>query len=292
MSIGQRQNSEPGLRLLKAAQVANSRVARMESARLVLSLVLVLAVLATTVYGDQPGPLLAIVGSFWAILSAIVLVPSSRRLRNESCLIQEQFDTYVFDLPWNPAMGSKVDLERVHELSYRFTGGVDKIVDWYPDTSAHRPLDVLISQRANVNYDIRLRERWRRIVIGLLASWIAAGVAVGVITSMTVWSLLLTWFAPSSAAIILAYEIIFSQNKALNERRSILPGINRAIETIREEKDRSKLASYGFLCRNFQDAIFDTRQHTNRVPSWFYRLSRSTNEKIMRAATAAERTET
>ncbi|MFD9893649.1 S-4TM family putative pore-forming effector [Amycolatopsis sp. NPDC059027] len=284
MSINERQNSKIGLDLLRAAQVANLRVARIESARMILSILLMLATVASMIHGSQSNHLLAIIGSSWAIISTLILVPSSRQLRNEACLLQEQFDTYVFDIPWNRSQGSKINMERIHELSYRFKGKVETIVDWYPHTDAPWPLNALICQRANISYDIRLRERWRRIVVGFLTVWLSTGIAVGAITSMTVWSILSTWFAPSCAAIIFGYEIVLSQARALYDRRLILPGIDRAIETLREENRENTLGSYEFLCRTFQDALFDARKRASRVPSWFYRILRERNEQIMRIA--------
>jgi hypothetical protein len=215
-------------------------------------------------------------------LSVLVLAPAARRWRSESCTLQEQFDTYVFEMPWNQTLGGKVGAERIHELSRRFSRD-DEVIGWYPETPATWPLDVLTCQRSNVSYDIRLRGRWRWVAMAFLAGWIVAGFCVGAATSMTVWALLVIWFCPSCAAIIHGYEIIYSQNRALRDRTSILPAIDRAIESLKQEGPTGdSRPPYEILCRNFQDAIFDARNHSNRVPTWFYRLFRNTNETIMR----------
>ena len=209
------------------------------------------------------------------------MIPAARRWRGESCTIQEQFDTYVFDIPWNQALGSKVDAERIHELSDNFRQNYE-IADWYPDAPAVRPLDVMICQRANVSYDIRLRTRWRWVAITFLTGWIVSGFCIGAVTSMTVSALLVTWFCPSCAAILLGYEIIHSQNRALRDRTSILPGIDRAIEFFKQDSTNARSPAAVLMCRTFQDAIYDARKHSNRVPGWFYRLRRTANESIMR----------
>ncbi|WP_158840533.1 S-4TM family putative pore-forming effector [Saccharothrix deserti] len=284
MTIADRQDDDRGLRLLRAASAANQGAARVEAARGLASLVLVVVAVIFAILG-KPQPVLAAVGFAWTLMSTLLLVPVSKRLSVEAATVQEHFDTYVFTLPWNKLRATKLDPERLHELATRYRSGDDRIRRWYPDTDqVSWPFNVLICQRANLMYDVGLRERWARIVEALLACWVGTGVLIGCLAGMTVWNLLLAWFIPSSAAILLGFEIIRAQRQTVSERKIALATVTAELDHLHDDHDADDRDAVAMKCREIQDAIFETRKQPNRVPGWLYRLLRTKNEAKMKVA--------
>jgi SMODS-associating 4TM effector domain len=286
LSIAERQNSEYALRLNKASRVINQTAVRIEAVRGALSLLLVVVAIVFAALG-RTEPALAVAGFVWALVSTVVIVPWSKQASSESAAVQEHFDTYVFALPWNSACVTKLEPERITALADRFTDDEADVRDWYPDTAqAARPFDMLLCQRANLMWDISLRELWARVTQAALAIWVVTGLVIGVAGGLTVWTILLRWYVPSSAAILLAFEIIRAQRQTANERKVLLATVKAELDRRDNVSSAVQLADIEQKCREIQDGIFDTRKQVARVPSWLYKLTRQRHEARMRAATA------
>jgi hypothetical protein len=265
LSIAERQNSEYALRLNKASRVINQTAVRIEAVRGALSLLLVVVAIVFAALG-RTEPALAVAGFVWALVSTVVIVPWSKQVSSEAAAVQEHFDTYVFALPWNSARVTKLEPERITALADRFTDDEADVRDWYPDTAqAARPFDVLLCQRANLMWDISLRELWTRVTHAALAIWIVTGLVIGVAGGLTVWTILLRWYVPSSAAILLAFEIIRAQRQTANERKVLLATVKAELDRRDNVPSAAQLADIEQKSREIQDGIFDT---ASRSPAY------------------------
>lgn len=286
VDIGARQNDGHAMRLLKAARSAHRTCQLYEGFRVIGALAFVLATVWVAAMG-RTVVLLSLLGFGWSLVSSLVLSPLARRANVEARRLQEEFDTYVFELPWNTACGSRIALERVHELAARFRADEVKLRDWYPDTGGlSRPFDVLLCQRATVTWNIRLRERWGRTVLWLLIAWLAAGLVLGVVADLTVTAVLLRWYVPSLSAIVLGAEIIRAQQQTASARRLVLARISNELEQQPDDLSQERVRLLERTCRQVQDSIFASRRDALRVPHWFYMLFRDGDEATMRATAA------
>ncbi len=86
-------------------------------------------------------------GGVLLLVLSIVGGDLERRKRHQAAAVQEEFDTNVFQLPWNDLDGARPSPTVIAQAAARYDGGRDK--NWYPDMEGtHRPFDVLTARAA------------------------------------------------------------------------------------------------------------------------------------------------
>lgn len=145
--ISEAQNTERGQRFLRAQSRLYTEAKQIHDLRLAL---VSIAALVTAVVAVCLPDARAVVGAIGGIgLFAYSWLASERekRRRREAASVQEEFDTFVFQLPWNDFAADHVSPTLIAEAAARYRG--DRTRDWYPDTApVIRPLDVLICHRS------------------------------------------------------------------------------------------------------------------------------------------------
>ena len=254
------------------------------------SLVLALVGVALTAAGEGVVPM-GVAGLAWLLVSAGLRLVSNHSAKT-AALIQEQFDTTLFYLPWRDEVaGEQVPDHDIAQLENRVKrGGVaDRRITagWYdPTDGLHHPLDVLVSQEQNLAWDSRLRRRYARTVLGVAIVWTLIGIGL-CLGSDAVIDPLTTFFVPSLGAYGLAGEIWNSQIDIASERERLAKDVRRELHNAASgpisvaESRRLR----GFA-RNVQDGILRTRLSASRVPEWFYKRFRTSDEADF--ASAAE----
>ena len=145
-----------------------------------------------------------------ALLTIIVII--SKQIQKDKIVnaakIQEEFDTGLFGLPWNHILvGSKVSKESMLDAFRRFKGDKDKLIDWYPEVSqAQSPMDILLCQRTNLNWDWRLRKKYVW-VLGLITALVAI-LEISFCWYNPVSDFVIQFFLPSLPLLIMVYENI------------------------------------------------------------------------------------
>src|SRR5207248_10965896 len=100
--------------------------------------------------------------------------------------IQDQSDTSVYPLAWNPVLGAKVDPENVIAAAARHKGNRRKLADWYslPD-GVPWPLDVLLCQRTNLRWDAAVRSAYANWVLATLVALSLIVIFAGIVRSLS-----------------------------------------------------------------------------------------------------------
>lgn len=283
--IRDRQNNQTAIIYLRSIRVANSVPAFLDFLRAVLAFLFVLGAVMLALLSVS-SPVYAGIAAGWAAISSLLLAPYAKRRSIEAASVQELFDRHVFDLPAS-AKAQRVEPERLHDLSRKFKGSDANLQDWYPVAPAlERPFDVLLCQRSNLFYDIRLRARWSYFLLVLVCLWVVVGFAVGVILGVSVGQFLIRWLAPSLPAFVFAVEAVRAQWETVAERETYLARVNDALEG----RSETPTAAYGRrlqrIVEEVQDGIFETRCQASRVPNWFYTAFRRRDNDAMYAAAA------
>ena len=182
-SISQRQNDPDMLDLLRAAFASHTRGQRLETARVMVSLVLA-AMGFVAAFVDAAATPVAIAGAAWAIIYTAGIFPWERAEARRGAVIQEMFDTELFGLPWNQtAAGPKFPPHEISKLARKFTPGRgrgDRLRNWYVDTNGvPQPYDIFICQEQNLGWDARLRRRWAATLLTLVIAWTLLGLLIG-----------------------------------------------------------------------------------------------------------------
>jgi len=284
-AIHERQLDEDMLLLQRAASASHRRGQIIEAVRNTAAITLAAGGLVVTLVGHGRA-VSGILGFAWFVISAFMLKNWASSTAREGALLQEKFDTTLFDLPWRSAVaGDPIADHDVFRLARTLEqGGVrDQRVTsgWYDSTEGvHHPYDVLIAQEQNLAWDARLRRTYSTWILAAAITWASIGVLAGIIASATIVETLLSFFLPSLAAFQLAHEIWSGQRRVATERERLTKLVQCELGQAQpgpiRNDERRRLRE---TARNIQDGIFHTRLDVARVPEWLYRRHRNTDER-------------
>lgn len=267
------------VRLVWAACIYYSKAKSLQT--LFIFLALILPVVGTWFGADNPWlkPYLALCSSLLLVVEIFFASTAQKKWTKTAAKIQEQFDTQVFQLPWNQfVVGSKVEPESVRgvtkgELKKRTQ---ERYETWYHASVAEVPLPLgrLVSQRTNIFYDMRVREKYRSgLVIFLIVLGFGLG-AWGVHEGLN-WSGLLTTvlvpFTPLAAIVAREFRRQADAIDALTSLRS-------EVEKLWTKAMQEPTAPFLQDSRNLQDAIYRNRTSNPLVWDWVYEWYRNGNE--------------
>jgi hypothetical protein len=282
--LHERQLDPDMIKLQRAASASHQRGQLIEAIRNAAALGLAVLGLVVTAVGHGRAPL-AVLGATWFVISLFVLKNLMSRTAKQGALLQEQFDTALFELPWRQTVaGDPIADHDVARLSRQLTIGAKRdrriTSGWYdPTTGVHHPYDVLISQEQNLAWDARLRRTYGARILAAAIAWVALGAIITIITGTTITNILLSFYTPSLAALQLAGEIWAGQRRVSDERERLAKIVNTELRDGRPgpvpEGERLRLRA---VARDLQDGIFRTRLDVARVPEWLYRFHRRTDE--------------
>jgi hypothetical protein len=206
---------------------------------------------------------------------------SERNLNRRAASVQELFDTGLFGLGWHDHLA---DRPSEWELAESGDGAVDdRFVDWYQPRSLStltRPLDVLVCQRANLDYGVALHRRYSRAVGGtlLLAMVITFGLGFGL--DYTLRNFLLAIALPLIPVVRSGSGEAYAHHESAEAKENAQDKVaqlwRRAVDDPSVVDDSE--------CRGVQDCILTFRKTNAHVPDWFYNRRRSHNEAVMLAS--------
>lgn len=285
-AIHERQLDDDMLLLQRAAAVSHQRGQFVEAIRVSAAILLAAAGILITLIGHGRA-LVSIAGFFWFVISAFLLKGLAGNTARQGALLQEMFDTALFYMPWRSTVaGDPVPESDVYRLARQLPAAAKKAIriadGWYdPTHGVHHPYDVFIAQEQNLAWDARLRRRYSYLVGTLAVLWTAIGLIIGLaVSSATLLTTVISFFAPSLAAYQIAYEIWSGQRRVADERERLAKMVNTELSTGRPgsipEREWKRLRH---VARDIQDGVLRTRFDSARVPEWFYKRFRDDDER-------------
>lgn len=283
-TILRRQNEPSMHRLLRAMSASHARARRLDS----ISTALSLAIAGAGIVGTFVMPIanaVTAVGGLWALAYAMGLSRFTDAELKRAATIQEMFDVQLYGLPWNSILaGDPLRASEISGLSARYRGRDDMIENYYEIADSLRPpFDVLACQMMNLGWGARVRRRFARLILVFVGGWTVAGVVIGAVAHVTVAQLVLTWYIPSLAALMLGLDIHRRQSLVVNERQRVLQQLRSSLESLARKTHLVSDDEIQALARHVQDVIFLTRVSCPRVPDWFF-FSRRPSDRVDFAA--------
>jgi hypothetical protein len=273
--INERQNEPEFLSLLCAAAAAHHQAQRWETLRWVgVVATAVLALVAASHPELQQA--MSIAGVVAAVIITIVIPIPSIQHTTVAAMVQEDFDTRLFQIIWNDLLGKAPRGETIDDLASKFAGDISQKRDWYLNVSGlSRPYAILLCQRENLVWDFRQRKVWGLILAGATVVWVAIGIVIALGFDWTVRELFLRWFVPSSALIIAGSQEALAHLRIGQEKEGLALDVeSRLAAAPAGNPDEIMSNELGTFTRQLQDRIADSRKKTPRVPSWFYERRR------------------
>jgi hypothetical protein len=273
--INLRQEDPYAQRLLAAQSRLYSDAKHIRTFRLPVTFSLAaLSVMAALMFPDARrglGLAGALVSLGW---SALAFGPE-RRKRMTAAATQEEFDCYVFDLPWKASAVDHPSATTIAEAAGRYKG--NRLTDWYPRTGPlPRPLDVLVCQRSNLGWGTAAHRQYATFLAGTL-------IALFLVICAVIWLvddgifLVLPLAAPA--------KDLFELGR---EHRTSAESKDSAEAKVRKFWDEALADPSGVTlsdCRDIQDLILTTRRTNASVPDWFDNRRRNAYETSMRQST-------
>jgi hypothetical protein len=276
-AIEDAQNTEQAQRLIAAQARLYSDVKRASATRFYSVLLIAIALCCLSIVKVSDVAVGTIGGAIVLVLQAVFSWREHQKVSLASS-IQEQFDTTVFQLPWNEVLvRQRPNGQDISRAASRYTD--DRTRNWYPPTrSIARPLDVVICQQSNVGWGIPVHRIWSWTIISLTV--------IGVVILGAIWKAASLTLPEGLDAVVVPFLPVIWE--IFERTRS-----NFASAKEKEEVQQLMLADWASAlsgasripierCRLFQDQIVIIRRTNAHVPDWFDRKLRGRNERAMR----------
>ena len=271
--IQQRQNEVKFIDYLKAQRVAYSQCKTyqvLDSVAIIMAISLPLI----AIFNQELVNIFGAIGVLWTIF--YLIAENFRKTKaTQGAKIQEQFDTELFDLPWNDILcKAKINRDSQKELSNKYTG--TDLEDWYStEIDSHLPheLAVLLCQRINFSWELHLRKHFVRFLWITIVLYYGSFFIGTVLANMGMYDILVL-LAPSLSFLIYGVQNSQALHSHITAKEEALDLIDGKIE--RYKRDEQLPNKYEL--RQIQDLIFTERTVPEKIPDWFYRLYRNKNE--------------
>ena len=198
-----------------------------------------------------------------------------KAVRNKKILassIQQDFDVYVFQMPWDEArFGKRKNLiQEIAEKSKKLMSKPserERLTNWYRPEVDPLPLEkgIFACQRENYNWDGGLRKRYRAFALVLVILLGAVVIAIGLTQNESVQKLL------SRIVFILPM---------LKWLLKLWSDLGKDIERLEElESEMNNTAEKAMIdLQIIQQGIFEHRKNSVKVPNLIYNLFKDNDE--------------
>jgi hypothetical protein len=279
-AIAGQQNTDDNIKLLCAQSYLYSKVKQLRLRHTGLVIILAALSIVFIFLPDEYKTIPAIIGGVVTLIGVAVESFETSKTK-QAAKVQEEFDTNLFNLPWNKVLvGNRVEPEFIRIAERKFSGDKDKMYNWYPDpTPLPYPFDVLVCQRANLVWDSALHNYYGFMLLVICALWVAIGLIVAFLTGQTVTDFFLAWLLPSLPALTLGMQFMIRHwNIAKDETE-----VRERLQGIWEEGMDNPESITKQHCREIQNCIYNLRCKTSLVPDFVYRYLRDRYETDMRS---------
>lgn len=271
--ITQRQNEPKFIEYLKAQRVAYSQCKTYQ----VFDLISILMAIVLPIIGMYKSDIVNYLGAFGVLWTIIYLVTENYRKKKteQGAKIQEQFDTELFEIPWNEILcKSKVNTDTCIDLAKEYDG--NDLSNWYSlevDSSLPKSIAVILCQRINFSWELKLRKRYVTFLIILLVAYYGIFIGFFVAKNIGFYDILLL-IAPSLSFLIYGVQNSLSLKNHIKSKNETLSQIDGILNNYSENQEMPTDSTL----RQIQDIIYTERTVPEKVPDWFYKLSKSKNE--------------
>ncbi|MGC0141408.1 S-4TM family putative pore-forming effector [Pseudactinotalea sp. Z1732] len=275
-TISALQNTEHAQRLLAAQSRLYTDAKRVHDTRVLTVAALALVTVVVALAVPQGRVVVGAVGGTVTFLWSVLGGAREKRCRKQAAFVQEEFDTFVFDMPWNALAAEHPSPTLIAEAASRYRGGRTK--DWYPDASTvARPLDILICQRSNLGWGASIHRLYAATITGLLVALVLVGVTVALVGNLTAADALVALAMPLLGPARELIEMIRSNRESSDSKSNVETKVHGLWEQTLRRDDPITIAD----CRAVQDQILVIRQTNAHVPDWLDGLRRNRSEIAM-----------
>jgi len=275
-----RQNQSEFIELLKG-----QRQAYTESKKFllfdVLTPLLALLLPALMIYNQGFEFLFGVISTVATLIYLFIVYIREKR-NSTGAIIQEEFDTTLFDLGWNGKIAEfKARLETKNKLSEKYNKG--KLDNWYShEVKGFLPhnIAVLLCQRINLAWEVDLKKNYTLFWVALAVLYYTA-MFISLLWCNVDFRKALLIFLPSIPLLIYVVLLNRSIKKQIKNKEETLNKVDKYIGKYSSNKDIPSTE----ILREIQDSIFKNRLESDKIPDFYYNWKRDKYEKDMHKTT-------
>lgn len=283
--IAMRQNEEKAITMLAAQRQLYNDAKRFDAISVMLSVWLPFVMALILLFLPEESNWKS-VSYILAIVSMLFSFVVDKRIDDKKKLaayIQQKFDVYVYNMPWNERIFGKdknvnQDIVTYSKHIMENDGEKKRLHNWYTPAVDNKELltGILLCQRENFWWDVGLRKRYRLvsvIMIVLLCSFVLAmGLCKNESVAMLLWRL---------AFIVPMLEWLFDTVKTLNKDMERLKELDEIINND-VPKTMDEL-------QDIQRMIFEHRKECYAIPNFIYQMFKDNDEDAARRVVSIEK---
>lgn len=207
----------------------------------------------------------------WIIINHFIKSYEVRYTR-DAAIIQEKFDTQLFNIKWNEILIEKdIDKFFITESAKNYKGDEQRIKDWYEDTEdIPNPINILILQQTNIYWDRNLKIIFAKFSIISTIFLLLIESIIAIFKTFSHFEYLQIFLGPSLPVILQGFELSYEYFKLSDKQQEIREKINFIWKST--INNTSKLSED--KCREIQDEIFKYRATNKLIPHIFYKFFR------------------
>ena len=275
-NITTEQNNPNLIELLKAQRVAYSQCKKFHFFDVISILIAITFPLVAIIKPDYQNAINAF-GVLWTV--SYLLTELYRKSKTtQGATIQEQFDTELYGINWNKLLcKNKVNVDTIQELSSKYKG--NDLQNWYSikiDNSLPKEIAIILCQRINFSWEINQRKKFVSFLAIITIIYYLIYIIIGFAQNIGFFDLLIL-LSPSIPFLVFSVQNILSLKSHINSKNETLNYIDSELDKYKTSRSIPNLEQL----RQIQDTIFTERTVPEKVPDWFYRLNKSTNEKFI-----------
>lgn len=267
------QNKNEFIEYLKAQRVAYSQCKIFQ----VFDLVSIVIAIILPIIGIIRNDFVNYLGAFGVLWTIIYLVSENyrRKKTEQGAKLQEQFDTELYDIPWNEILcKDKISSDIRIDLAKKYNE--DGLKNWYSkevDESLPKQAAILLCQRINFSWELKLRKLFVTFLVFSLVLYYGVFLGFFIYKNIGFYDILLL-LAPSLSFLIYGVQNSLSLKSHIFAKGETLKQIDGYLNKYSTNRD---LPKFGIL-RQIQDVIYSERTYPEKIPDWFYKLNLASNE--------------
>lgn len=276
--IAVRQNEEKAIAMLAAQRQLYNDAKKLGTISIVLSVWLPFAMALILLFLPEESTcknvsyILAIV----SMLFSFVVDKHINDKKKLAAFIQQKFDVYVYNMPWDERIFGKQknvnqDIVTYSKQIIENSDKKERLYNWYTPTVDNRDLltSILLCQRENLSWDVGLRKRYRLSSIIMIVFLCSLVIVMGLWQNESIAMLLWRF-----AFIVPMFEWLFDTVKTLNKDMERLKELDEIINN-----DVSKTMDE---LQDIQKMIFEHRKECYAIPNVIYQIFKDNDEDAAR----------
>lgn len=282
--IAVRQNEEKAIAMLAAQRQLYNDAKKFGTISVILSIWLPFAMALILLFLPEE--------SIWKSVSYILAIVSmlfsfvvDKHIADKKKLaafIQQKFDVYVYNMPWNERIFGKdknvnQDIVACSKQIIEKADEKERLYNWYTPAVDNRDLStgILLCQRENFWWDVGLRKRYRLASVVMIVFLCLLVLIVGLWKNESVAMLLWRF-----AFIVPMLEWLFDTVKTLNKDIERLKELDEIIND-----DVPKTMD---VLQDIQKMIFEHRKECYAIPNFIYQIFKDNDEDAARRVASIE----